>query len=130
VPKYLLFLIALFWTGTVAYLCLVPSDELPVINIPNLDKCIHTFFHFVFTLVWFLYFNKQLKDDSIFKPLLISFLFSILFGILIELLQGLITTTRSADILDGLANLIGASLAVFVTVFCTKYNILNIIFKK
>ena len=124
-PKYLLFLVALLWTGIVSYFCLVNSNEIPVINIPNLDKCIHTFFHLVFTFVWFLFFYKQLKLDSIFKPLLISFLLSFLFGIGIEILQGLITTTRSADVLDGVANLIGALLAVSLVVVCDKYNILK-----
>mgnify|MGYP003606699734 CR=1 FL=1 len=125
VPKFLLFTVALLWTGIVAYLCLIQSSDIPVINIPNLDKCIHTFFHLVFTFVWFLFFYKQLKLDSVFKPLLISFLLSFLFGIGIEILQGLITTTRSADVLDGVANLIGALLAVSLVVVCDKYNILK-----
>ena len=124
-PKYLLFLVALLWTGIVTYFCLIQSSDVPVINIPNLDKCIHAFFHFVFTFVWFLFFYKQLKLDSVFKPLLISFLLSFLFGIGIEILQGLITTTRSADVLDGVANLIGALLAVSLVVVCDKYNILK-----
>ncbi len=125
VPKYLIFFIALFWTGVVAYFCLVPSSDIPVINIPNLDKCIHVFFHFVFTFVWFLFFYKQLKVDSLFKPLLISFLASFVFGVIIEMLQGLITTTRSADVLDGLANMAGSALAVLAVVICNKYNILK-----
>ena len=124
-PTFLLFTVALLWTGIVAYLCLIQSSDIPVINIPNLDKCIHTFFHLVFTFVWFLFFYKQLKLDSVFKPLLISFLLSFLFGIGIEILQGLITTTRSADVLDGVANLIGALLAVSLVVVCDKYNILK-----
>ena len=129
-PKYLLFLVALLWTGIVSYFCLVNSNEIPVINIPNLDKCIHTFFHLVFTFVWFLFFSKQLKLDTIFKPLMFSVVFSFVFGITIEVLQNLITTTRNADAFDIVANMVGSILAVFVVVICDKSSVLNLILKK
>jgi VanZ family protein len=41
-----------------------------------------------------------------------SFVFSLLFGISIELMQQYITLTRSADVIDVLANTVGASLVV------------------
>ncbi|PZX93541.1 hypothetical protein DOS84_08935 [Flavobacterium aquariorum] len=129
-PKYFLFLVALLWTGIVSYFCLVNSNEIPVINIQNLDKCIHTFFHLVFTFVWFLFFQKQFQSDNRIKPLMYSFIFSFVFGIAIEILQNLITTTRSADVLDVLANVVGAILAVFMVVICNRFNILNSILKK
>ena len=128
-PKYLLFVAALLWTGVIAYFCLVKSSELPIVNIPNIDKCVHAFFHFVFTFVWFSFFRKQLKYDTVFKPLLYSLLFSFVFGIVIEILQELVTTTRHADILDVLANLTGAILAMFAIRICNKFNILNVILK-
>nr|WP_256382260.1 VanZ family protein [Flavobacterium sp. A45] len=113
-----------------SYFCLVNSNEIPVINIPNLDKCIHTFFHLVFTFVWFLFFNKHLQIDSIVKPLVYSVVFSFVFGIIIEILQNLITTSRNADVFDIVANSVGTILAVFVIVICNKFNILNLILKK
>jgi len=130
VPKYLLLSIALLWTGIVSYLCLVNSNEIPVVNIPNLDKCIHTFFHLVFTFVWFLFFARQLQYNSISKPLIFSAVLSFAFGITIEILQSLFTTTRSADILDVVANLVGTTLASFVVLSCKKFNILNWMIKK
>ncbi|TRX38628.1 hypothetical protein FNW52_00850 [Flavobacterium sp. ZT3R18] len=129
-PKYLLFIIALFWTGVVAYFCLVESNKLPTIQIPNVDKCIHTFFHFVFTLVWFLFLRKQLQHNDVIKPLLYSFLLSLFFGIGIEIMQQLCTTTRLGDFLDFIANAIGAILALFTVVLCNRFNVLNSILKK
>lgn len=41
---------------------------------------------------------------------------SVFFGIIIEILQGLYTTTRREDILDVAANVFGATLAVFTIV--------------
>lgn len=128
-PKYILFLIALFWAGVIAYFCLEKSSDLPIVNIANVDKCIHTFFHFVFTFVWFLYFRKQLNFKYNLKPLLFSLLLSFVFGIIIEILQELFTTTRHADLLDVLANLIGASSAVLLVLICNKLNILSSILK-
>ena len=128
-PKYILFLIALFWAGVIAYFCLKNSSDLPIVNIPNVDKCIHTFFHFVFTFVWFLFFRKQLKFKYDLKPLLLSLLFSLVFGLIIEILQESFTTTRHADLIDVLANFTGAILAVFSVLICKKFNMLNSILK-
>lgn len=129
-PKYLLFLLALLWTGVVSYFCLVNSNEIPVINIQNLDKCIHVFFHFVFTFVWFLFFRKHLQSQKAIKPIVFSFLFSFVFGISIEILQELFTTTRHADIFDVAANVTGAILAIFTVLVCNKFNILNSVLKR
>ena len=48
------------------------SSAVPVVQIANLDKMVHAFFYFVFTLLWFLYFknyfstgNKKIFDKSL-----------------------------------------------------------------
>jgi glycopeptide antibiotics resistance protein len=73
-------------------------------------------------LLWFLFFKKKLKSTNLFKPLAISFVFSIIFGIVIEMLQQFFTSTRSGDPLDVLANLSGAALAVVGIVLLNKFN--------
>jgi VanZ family protein len=130
VPKYLLFFVAVLWTGLITYFCLIQSSAIPTIEIPNLDKCVHTFFYFVFTFVWFLFFRKQLQIANGFKPLFFSFLLSLIFGIIIEILQEVITTTRQADIFDVFANLTGSILAILTVLICNKLNVLNSILKK
>ncbi|SDZ88345.1 hypothetical protein SAMN05443667_101148 [Flavobacterium gillisiae] len=115
-----MFWIALLWTGVVLFLCLVQSDKIPAVNIENLDKVVHAFFHFVFTSLWILFFKTQIKDPDSYKPYIISFLFSVLFGVTIEILQGQYTTTRKEDALDVLANMVGASLAVFSVILYFK----------
>ena len=59
-----------------------------------------------------------------------SVVFSFVFGITIEVLQNLITTTRNADAFDIVANMVGSILAVFVVVICDKSSVLNLILKK
>lgn len=125
VLKQIVFWIALLWTGLVLFLCLVQSNKMPVVNIENLDKIVHAFFHFVFTSLWILFFKTQIKDPDSYKPYIISFLFSVLFGITIEIMQGQYTTTRKEDALDVVANMVGAVLAVFLIFLYFRNRRLN-----
>lgn len=95
---------------------------MPLIDIPNIDKIIHTIFHFVFTTLWFLYFKKKFKSDNNVNLLAVTLTASFVFGIAIELMQQYFTTTRSADVFDILANLFGAFLAVLVIILINTYN--------
>ncbi|MBW1654089.1 VanZ family protein [Flavobacterium quisquiliarum] len=121
-PKQLLLIWAIICSGIIAYLCLTDSGNLPVVNFPSLDKIVHFCFHFGFTISWILFFKKELKgkeaDD--YKAYLISFIFSVFFGITIEILQNALTVTRAADISDVLANALGAFMAVFSAIAFKK----------
>ncbi|SFD06280.1 VanZ family protein [Flavobacterium phragmitis] len=121
-PKQLLLIWAIICSGIIAYLCLTDSGNLPVVNFPSLDKIVHFCFHFGFTISWILFFKKELKgkeaDD--YKAYLISFIFSVFFGITIEILQNALTVTRAADISDVLANALGAFAAVFSAIAFKK----------
>lgn len=121
-PKQLLLIWAIICSGIIAYLCLTDSSNLPAVSFPSLDKIVHFCFHFGFTISWILFFKKELKgkeaDD--YKAYLISFIFSVFFGITIEILQNALTATRAADISDVLANALGAFTAVFSAIAFKK----------
>lgn len=125
VLKQIYFLAALFWTGIIAFFCLVKFSDVPFKGVSNLDKLVHVFFHFVFTILWYLYFKKKSKSINFKNLLMISFLLSVFFGVSIELLQKYLTTTRNGDVLDVLANTSGAIIAVFGIIILSKYNRLN-----
>lgn len=114
-PKQLLLIWAIICSGIIAYFCLTDSSNIPAINFPSIDKIVHFCFHFGFTISWILFFKKELKgkgaDD--YKAYLISFIFSVFFGITIEILQSALTVTRASDVTDVLANALGAVVAVF-----------------
>jgi len=120
VRKRIFFIAALFWTGVILFFCLIKSSDLPTISVLYLDKAIHATFHFVFTVLWFLFLKKKIVTSNSYRPLVISFMLSFFFGIAIELMQKFFTTTRSADIIDELANLTGATLAVIAIVLLNK----------
>ena len=116
VPKQIYFLVALLWAGVIAFFCLVQLNNVPLGNVSNIDKFVHAFFYFVLTSLCFLFLKSLAMDVNSLKPLLVSFLFSIFFGIGIEIAQELLTTTRHADVFDVLANISGATLSVALIV--------------
>lgn len=117
-------LFLLFWalivSGVIAYFCLTDSSNIPAINIPSIDKIVHFCFHFGFTISWILFFKKELKGADDARAYLVSFMFSVLFGITIEIMQGVYTTTRAADVADVLANTLGGMCAIFVAIIFKK----------
>ena len=109
--------VAVLWTLTILVLCLVSFNELPKVGLKEADKYGHIAFHFIFTLLWFQYFKLTLR-----KPVLKIFLGSLLYGGLIEILQGTLTATRKADLHDIAANTFGALLAVIIILSAEKYR--------
>ena len=103
---------AIFWSALIVYFCLKNAKDLSQIDIVGFDKVIHIVFHFVFAVLWFLYVQKKFTGAKKIRLALGSFLFSFLFGIVVEIMQETLTTTRSADLFDILANFFGAFLGL------------------
>jgi VanZ family protein len=122
VRKRLLLYSALFWTGVILFLSLENARNMPQIDILYLDKVIHSAFHFVFTILWFLYLKKKFNSSNNFKLLFFTLIGSFILGIAIELMQQYFTTTRNADVFDILANLFGAFLAAILIILVNAYN--------
>ena len=87
-----------------------------------MDKVIHSGFHFVFTILWFLYLKKKFISVNNVRLLVFTIFGSFVLGIAIELMQQYFTTTRSADVFDILANLFGAFLAAVSIILVNAIN--------
>lgn len=87
---------------------------MPKVGLQNADKYVHFTFHFVFVVLWFLYFNTKTESRINQNAILKVFLMSFIFGFLIEIAQFLFTKTRGYDLLDVLANTIGAFVAALL----------------
>ncbi|MCG2417747.1 VanZ family protein [Aequorivita sp. F47161] len=108
-----LLLVALFYSSAITCLFFLSSQDLPKTQISEADKLIHVSIYFILINLWLLYFyvRNNLKIEN---KLILIILFSVLFyGIIIEIFQELFTDSRSADILDVAANLLGALLGIF-----------------
>ena len=104
------------------FLSLENAKNIPVINIAYLDKVIHAVFHFVFTILWFLYLKKKFISSNNVRLLFFTLIGSFVLGIVIELLQQSYTTTRNGDVFDILANLFGAFLAAVSIILVNAIN--------
>lgn len=112
--KRLIFWIVLCWAVIIAFFCLTSSNNIPTVTIPYVDKFVHAFFYFVFTSVLFLFLKKRMNSSSTLRPLVISLVVSVFYGLVIELMQELFTMNRKAEVSDVVANVSGALLAFFI----------------
>ena len=110
--KYLLG--AILWTITITILCLESSSSLPSVKVIGLDKIVHITFHFVFVNLWYLFFINNNSTKNNVNLVTKTFFLSFSYGVSIEIAQQLFTKTRQADVLDVLANITGAILAVIL----------------
>jgi len=98
----------------IAYLSLAGSrsfDEVPLFEIPFLDKLVHFGMYFVFMSVMIFEKRKTIKNTS---HLLLLSLIPLFYGLLMEILQLTITETRSGDVFDFLSNAAGTLVSLLV----------------
>ncbi|WP_243643713.1 VanZ family protein [Tenacibaculum sp. M341] len=109
--------LAVFVTIAITLLSLLKLGKQPM-NFTHSDKVKHAFAYFTLTFLWLCSFKSKFT--------LYIVLLCVLFGVLMEYLQGTITTYRTFDYADMLANTIGALLAYFLMLLLKKSsNMLN-----
>jgi VanZ family protein len=112
---------ALFWTFSILLLCLEPASDLPKIEINHVDKLAHFSFHFIFIILWYMYFISTSKIINYKTPLILFFV-SLVFGIVIEWSQQVLTTSRKGDVLDVISNISGAFTALVILISVQYYS--------
>lgn len=111
------FIIAIFITLFIAYLSFIKVPKVDV-NVANSDKLGHSFAYFTLSLCWLLTFFRRPK-----KKYLIVIL-CVVYGIIIEVFQKILTNHRTGDFLDVLANTIGVLLGlVLFNQIIKKFNV-------
>ena len=109
---------ALFWTILITVLCLMPGKDLPSVSIVNFDKFVHISFFGMHNL---LYLRWGVFGDGIkLSPIKIT-ISTIIYGGLIEILQGTFYTDRHADLMDFIANSVGALIALYCIRFTPNF---------
>lgn len=96
--------------GTVS---LITLNNVPDIGVSFADKIFHFLAYAIFAVLWYaaffygFYFKKK-------KALLYAVILAVVFGMIIEVLQGTWTVSRAFDVYDALANTAGAVVAAIV----------------
>ena len=110
-------ILALCWSVFIIYMCLkTPSLEPQLF--PNFDKLVHFTFYFVFVILWYRFLSIKNRHSK--KNILILFIGSIFFGIIIEYCQYLFTKSRMAEALDVVANSLGSIVGIVISYYIFK----------
>ena len=102
---------AIIWGIFIFIMSSLPGDDIPksfIINIPFADKIIHFFFYFLLTILIMLGTVQKVKTILKIQHFLIVFFISVFYGLLLEVLQGLVFVMRNADFMDVIANSAGS----------------------
>jgi VanZ family protein len=110
--KILLFLLVL-WLVFVTTLSLVSLNSFSKVQIKGGDKYVHFIFYFVLTGLLIL---NLMSKFNFRKAVFISAISAVIYGIIIEVLQGVVTTYREPEILDILFNSLGCIFAAFLMI--------------
>ena len=114
--KNLLLFGALGYTLTLGILSLVSNDNIPYFGTNYEDKVYHLVAYALLTFLWYKVFAAFHIKNSIF----IAFIISVIYGIIIEVLQGQLTDARDSSILDVIANMIGVAIVTLILTFRMK----------
>ncbi len=118
--KSIVFSFTIAYTILIIILSLVQLGDVPKLNTGFDDKIAHFLLYALFCLMWFLSFYSFKIKRSLFA----ASAFSILFGLIIELIQSQATIYRTGEVLDFLANTIGA-LAMTILIYLKKEVIIK-----
>jgi glycopeptide antibiotics resistance protein len=113
-------LITILYSIVLTAVCLIDLNGVIEVKISFGDKIFHSLAYVVLTFLWYYTFYYNLNFNKG-KALIYAVVISIIFGIVIEVLQGTVTTYRSSDINDVFANSFGAILAAVVIAVKNKY---------
>lgn len=110
---------AVVYTLIIATLSLVPLGKISVGAFNPTDKMLHGVAYFILTLLWLFYYLMKKSEIPDYKWGFFNIsVLVIVFGMLIEVLQGALTSYRQPDWADILANSIGVLIAfLFCVVF-------------
>lgn len=108
-------LIAILWVLLIFGLCAMPGQYIPTtswLELLSFDKLVHAFIFCVMASLWFLVLIK-LNSVSPFNILMVL-VTCIAYGGMLEMMQAMLFSKRSADWFDFIANTVGCLIAWWV----------------
>lgn len=102
--------ISVGYTIALSILSLVRLTDVPKLNTGYDDKIAHFVMYAGLCLFWFMSFHALKSKSSLF----LASLLSIVFGLVIEILQGIVSIHRTTDVFDLVANCLGVLAMAFI----------------
>ncbi len=107
--------------GLVTFLSLLPLKEAPKIEFTLADKLVHFTFYFIACVLGVFFIREKLKTKFSIKNTIIAMaIITLLYGILIEILQHTMTVSREGDVFDAIANSLGSIMGSFFVYWLFK----------
>ena len=108
--------LAISYTIALTILSLINLNDFPKLGVDYEDKIFHVLAYGLLNLLWF----YTLRNLKIVRPVFKAMVLSLIYGIILEVLQGQLTITRNLDIIDILANSIGVTIVSLFIVIRNK----------
>lgn len=117
----LILAISLLYTGAITWLSLAKLGKISIGTFNPTDKMLHSGAYLFLCLLWNIYFHFRTKnEDGFFSILTWVGVGCLIFGMLIEVLQGTLTSYRDPDWWDILANSVGVILGSLFFILIRK----------
>jgi len=113
---------AMGYTIAIAVLSLISNDDVPHFGTKNEDKIFHFIAYALLTLLWYNVCFKYKRKH----PIVIAFVVSITYGIILEVLQGQLTAGRDPSFMDVVANSIGVTIVALILTLKKKTTVKKI----
>lgn len=117
--KKLALALAVCYTMLLTILSLITVNQLPKLGSTFDDKIYHFGAYMVLTILWY---NFLTRTSSKFI-IAFSALISIVYGIIVEVIQGAFTTSRTEDYIDVFANSIGVFFGILLILTFRKLKL-------
>jgi len=119
VSKHFALVLLLIYLSLLTAISLINIGTLPKLGSSFDDKIFHFLSHALLTYLSFNY----IKKTAVSKPILLSALVPICYGISIEWLQGITSNSRTSDGYDILANFLGTVFAIIIIGIATNVKL-------
>lgn len=120
--KKAILILTLIYTSVLGTVSLIRLDNVPNIGVSFGDKIFHFLAYGVLAFLWFntFFFKFKLKRK---RAIFLAVILSLIFGIIIELLQDTMTNERALDVYDIVANTLGVLLVSTMLWFKKVYTL-------
>ena len=117
-------LVSIFYTLALLVFSLITIDlgGIETFTPSNGDKIFHFCAYAILVWTWFLTLRNRF-NISAYRAIIVVTVSAILFGIIIEILQKVLTFTRFFDMYDIMANMLGSLFTAIILLFNTKRDV-------
>ena len=130
--KNIVFIPAFIWAGIIAFMSLLPSDDLPLNILVVSDKFIHASIYFGLTLLLVIaliyQYKTQIIESVLQRSYLVSAIWAFVFGLLIEVAQEKMNIGRFGDWKDIVANSFGIVIVYPFVIMMQSRDVFNRVF--